>query len=43
METDHLEDLRVDRWIILKLMFKDRNGVFTVFVWLRIKIGGGLL
>jgi hypothetical protein len=40
-ERDHLEDLRIDGWMILKLIFKERNGVCTVVVWLRIKTGGG--
>jgi hypothetical protein len=38
-----LEELGVDGKIILKQMFKKKNGVaWTVLSWLRIETGGGL-
>jgi hypothetical protein len=39
-----LEDPGVDRWIILKWIFKkwDGRGARTGLIWLRIGTGGGL-
>jgi hypothetical protein len=37
----HLEDLVIDRKIILKCIFKSRIGEWTGFIWLRIGTGGG--
>jgi hypothetical protein len=44
MEINHMEDLRVDGKIILKLIFKkwDREA-WTGLLWLRIGTAGGLL
>jgi hypothetical protein len=43
-ERDYLEDLVVDRRIILKCIFKKWNGeAWTGFIWLRIETGGGRL
>jgi len=36
-----LEDLVVDRKVILKRIFKSRMGEWTGFIWLRIGPGGG--
>jgi hypothetical protein len=38
---DHLEDLVIDRKIILKWIFKSKMGEWTGFIWLRIGTGGG--
>jgi hypothetical protein len=44
METDHLGDPGVDAIIILKWILKKYDtGVWTLFMWLRIETGGGLL
>jgi hypothetical protein len=40
-DREHLEDLVVDRGIILKLMFGKRDGALTGLIW--IGTGGGLL
>jgi len=43
-ESDSWENLGVDEKIILKRIFKKRNGeIWTGFIWLRIRKGGGLL
>jgi hypothetical protein len=43
-EGDHLEDLGVDRRIILNWIFKNRNGdAWIGLIWLRIGTGGGNL
>jgi hypothetical protein len=42
-EGDHLKDPGVDGKIILKLIFKKRDAVWTGLLWLRIRKGGGLL
>jgi hypothetical protein len=42
-EGDHLEDLSVDVFIILKRIFNKWDGAWTVIIWLRIGPGGGLL
>jgi hypothetical protein len=42
-ERDHLEDLRLDRRIILKYIFKKLDGAWTRLMWLRIGTSGGLL
>jgi len=34
---------RVDEIMILKCIFKKRNGLWTGLIWLRIRIIGGLL
>jgi hypothetical protein len=36
MEIDHLEDLDIDRRIILKPASRNRMGMFTGFIWLKI-------
>jgi hypothetical protein len=43
IERDHLENIGIDRRIILKLKFKkvDREA-WTGLIWLRIGTGGGL-
>jgi len=42
-ERVNLENLRVDRRIILKYVFKKWNGgALTEFIWLRMGIGGAL-
>lgn len=42
-ETDHLEDLGVDGWIILKLISKKQDGrARNVYTWLGIGTTGGL-
>jgi hypothetical protein len=38
---NHLEDLVIDREIILKWIFKSRMGEWTGFIWLRIGTGKG--
>jgi hypothetical protein len=39
-ERDHLEDLGVDVWIILKLTFKKGDGeVWTGLIWLKTGTG----
>ena len=41
-EGDHLEDLDLDGWIILKLFFKIWDGKsWSGLMWLRIGTGGG--
>jgi hypothetical protein len=42
-ERDHLGDPGVDWKIILKWLFKEWDGAWTVLSWLRIGTGGGLL
>jgi len=36
MERDHLEDLDIDRRIILNTASRNRRGVFTGLIWLKI-------
>jgi len=36
MEIDHLEDLDIDRRIILNPASRNRMGMFTGFIWLKI-------
>jgi hypothetical protein len=44
MEGDHLEDLGVDGWIILRWIFRKWvGGPWTGLIWLGIWTGGGLL
>jgi hypothetical protein len=44
IERDHLEDINVDRRIILKWIFKKWDGkAWTRMIWLRIGTGGGHL
>jgi hypothetical protein len=44
LHVDHLEDLDIDRRIILKCTFKRWDGgTCTGLIWLRIGTGGGLL
>ena len=38
-----MEDLDVERKIILKLVFKKSDGAWKVLIWLRIGKSGGLL
>jgi hypothetical protein len=41
-ERDHLEDLGIDRWIILQWIFKKRYGkAWTGMMWCRIGTGDG--
>jgi hypothetical protein len=42
-ERDHLAKLEVDEMIILKLIFKKCDGVWTGLIWLRKETGGGRL
>jgi hypothetical protein len=43
-ERDHLEDLDVDRRIILRCIFRKWDmGAWTGLIWLRIGPGGGNL
>jgi len=35
-QTDHLEDLDVDGKIILKRIFKKRNGAWIGLIWFRV-------
>jgi hypothetical protein len=43
MERDDLEGLGVDERLILKWIFKNRNGTWTRLIWLRIGAGDGCL
>jgi hypothetical protein len=38
---DHLDDLVIDRKIILKWIFKGGVGEWTGLIWLRVWTGGG--
>jgi len=38
---DHLEDLVIERKVILKWIFKSMVGEWTGLIWLRIGTGGG--
>jgi hypothetical protein len=40
---DHLKDPGVDERIILKWIFKKRDGTWAGLIWLRIETGGGFL
>jgi hypothetical protein len=43
-ERDHLEDLRVDRKIILKCIFREEyERVWTTLLWFSIRTSGGQL
>ena len=43
-ERDHLEDLGVDKKIILRWIFRKGDGVAqAALIWLSIRAGGGLL
>jgi hypothetical protein len=42
-ERDYLEDLRVDKSVILKWIFKERGVVWAGLIWLRVGTGSGLL
>jgi len=43
-ERDYLDDLGVDKWIIIKCIFNKRNGgTWTALVLLGVGTGGGLL
>jgi len=43
-ERDHLEDVGIEEWIILKLIFNRWSGeACTGCIWLRVGTGGRLL
>ena len=43
-ERDHLEDLDIDGRLIFEWIFRNWNGeVWTGFLWIRIRTGGGHL
>jgi hypothetical protein len=43
MEEDQLEDLGIDRRIILKSSSRNRMGIWTRLIWLRIGTGDWIL
>ena len=42
-EGGNLEDPEIDGRIVLKYIFKKRDGIWTGLIWLRTGTGGGLL
>jgi hypothetical protein len=42
MEKDQLEDLGIERRIVLKRYSRNRMGAWTILILLRIGTGGGL-